>query len=167
MAPMPPKILIVDDDEIARQVSAALLAECGAELLEARDGHEALTLARDHDCCLVLLDIQMPGMNGYRVAEALRHDQRTAHLPIVFVTGMLYHDEPLSLEQQLGHADLMLEKPVNPDMLRQVVRLVLRMRQREVPSLAPAAQQELERLRKENLELRMMQAGRVLRGDGS
>lgn len=135
---MRPKILVADDDEISRQVHGALLADCGADLLEARDGHEALAVARQHDCCLALLDIQMPGMNGYRVAEAMRRDPRTRHLPIVFVSGVLHHDEPLSLDQQLGHADMFIEKPVNPDLLRQVVRMVLR--------------------------LRLMSAGRALRG---
>jgi CheY-like chemotaxis protein len=63
------------------------LTNAGFETLEAADGHEALALARSHRPDLILLDIMLPGVDGWRVAEELAADEKTRHIPIVFLSA--------------------------------------------------------------------------------
>ena len=86
---MPPRVkcLLVDDLEENLLALSALLRRDDVELLEARSGAEALELLLAHDVALALLDVQMPEMDGFELAELMRGSERTRHVPIIFVTA--------------------------------------------------------------------------------
>ena len=87
-----PKILVVDDVRANLVGMRRLLAPVKAEIYEAHSGNEALALCLDHRFALILLDVQMPDMDGFEVAALLNNDPATCDVPIVFVTAA-YHDE--------------------------------------------------------------------------
>jgi CheY-like chemotaxis protein len=80
-------VLVVDDQPQNVRLLEALLSPHGYEVLQAASGAEALELAWGRQPDLVLLDVEMPGMDGYEVCRRLRADERTAFLPIVMVTS--------------------------------------------------------------------------------
>jgi diguanylate cyclase (GGDEF)-like protein len=118
-----PRILIVDDVHENLHALMQILREDYA-IIAATQGDKALELARrDPVPDLILLDIQMPGMDGYSVLSALKIDSKTADIPVMFVTGLSdAADEALGLT--LGVADY-ITKPFNPDLLRSRVRTQL------------------------------------------
>jgi signal transduction histidine kinase len=81
------KVLIVDDLPENLQALAFAIAEDNREIFQARSGEEALSLMLDHDFALAILDVMMPGMNGFELAELMRATERTRHIPIVFVSA--------------------------------------------------------------------------------
>src|SRR6201986_5080757 len=81
------KCLLVDDLEENLLALSALLARPDVELLTARSGSEALELLLVHDVALAFLDVQMPDMDGFELAELLRGSERTRHVPLIFVTA--------------------------------------------------------------------------------
>jgi diguanylate cyclase (GGDEF)-like protein/PAS domain S-box-containing protein len=110
-------ILLVDD-HLANLVSLeAILSDCGATLLTAATGEAALDLLYLHDVSLVLLDIQLPGMDGYEVLRTMRSQPRTQQIPTLFVTAYS-RDEPAIVHgYNTGAIDYIL-KPVNASILR-------------------------------------------------
>src|SRR5689334_13901646 len=83
----PLKILIVDDTPENLVVLEALLRRDGVELLAARSGAEALELLLVHEVALALVDVQMPDMDGFELAELMRGAARTKRVPIIFITA--------------------------------------------------------------------------------
>jgi CheY-like chemotaxis protein len=81
------KCLLVDDLEENLLALSALLRRDDVEILEARSGSEALELLLVHDVALAFLDVQMPDMDGFELAELMRGSERTRHVPIIFVTA--------------------------------------------------------------------------------
>jgi CheY-like chemotaxis protein len=81
------KFLLVDDAEENLVALEALLRRDGLELLKAHSGAEALELLLVHEVALALLDVQMPDMDGFELAELMRGAARTKHVPIIFVTA--------------------------------------------------------------------------------
>lgn len=130
--PKPPlKILVVDDLDENLQVMHAVLQKPGVELLLARSGAEALELLLEHDVALALLDVQMPGMDGFELAELIRGTERTRSIPLIFVTAGLHDQMRLFKGYELGAVDFLF-KPVEPAILRQKVGVFLELsRQRE------------------------------------
>ncbi len=130
-----PTVLIVDDDRASRTVLADLLQdEC--RVLLAKDGPSALQRVRDEpDICLLLLDIAMPGMDGYELLQTLHAHPRTAHIPVIFISGLIdeHHEEQGLL---LGAVDYVF-KPIRPAIARARIRNHLRL---------IAQRKELERL---------------------
>src|SRR6478736_6736507 len=84
---IPVKCLIVDDLEENRLALCALLRQADVELLTASSGIEALELLLVHDVALALLDVQMPEMDGFELAELMRGSERTRQVPIIFITA--------------------------------------------------------------------------------
>ncbi len=105
------KILIVDDAETNLMILSNLLAEEG-EIISATDGVQAITLAESDLPDLILLDVSMPGMDGYEVCRRLKSDIRTRDIPIVFVTGRT-EDNDQEKGLSLGAIDYIL-KPYSP-----------------------------------------------------
>src|SRR6202012_3349705 len=104
-----PTVLVVDDDRINRTALAELLrSEC--RLVLAKDGPSALQRMRDEDVSLVLLDVSMPGMDGYEVLAQLKANKRTSDIGVIFITG---HSEEADEERGLllGAADY-VSKPI-------------------------------------------------------
>lgn len=84
---MKEKILIVDDSKLNRTLLATILKKAGFETAEARDGEEGLPMAREFLPDLILLDIMMPGKDGYQVCEELKKDATTNDIPIIFLSA--------------------------------------------------------------------------------
>jgi DNA-binding response OmpR family regulator len=108
-SPTDAKILIADDDPEILTLVARLLGKRGYDVLEASDGLAALELARTAQPDLVVLDVMMPGMNGWEVAKALRHDDTTKHIGILILTAI---GETINeMTSPLYGADAHLDKP--------------------------------------------------------
>jgi two-component system, NarL family, sensor histidine kinase EvgS len=119
-AKKPARILVVDDEERNRRLLVAMLEAENYTALEAADGAQALELVRQNPPDMVLLDIMMPGMDGYAVVRALRADAATQLIPVVLVTA-LHDKESWRRGMEAGASDF-LTKPVDR------VRLGLRIR---------------------------------------
>ncbi|HNB89399.1 MAG TPA: response regulator, partial [Plasticicumulans sp.] len=85
---LPPLLLLVDDDALARLALEAMLAGDGYRLETAADGSEALVLAARLLPDLILLDVMMPGMDGYEVCRRLRADPALAEVPVLMLTAL-------------------------------------------------------------------------------
>jgi PAS domain S-box-containing protein len=111
------KFLLVDD--LAENLTAleALLRRDGLELYQARSGPEALELLLQHDFALALLDVQMPGMDGFELAELMRGTERTRRVPIVFITAAATDERRKFRGYAAGAVDYMY-KPIDPQALR-------------------------------------------------
>jgi len=82
-----PRVLIVDDSVTVRKVTSRLLDRNGFEAKTAKDGADAITILQDYTPDVILLDIEMPRMDGFEVASRVRHDPRTQHIPIIMITS--------------------------------------------------------------------------------
>ena len=107
------RMLVVDDSPTICAVLGKMLRQDGYAVLKATDGKEAIELARNERPALIFLDIVMPGMNGFAVLRALRHDPLTRDIPIVMISG-----NPQATEQfyvQRFGADDFMQKPFDRD----------------------------------------------------
>jgi signal transduction histidine kinase len=116
-APARVKCLLVDDREENLLALQALLRRDDVEVLLARSGAEALDLLLSHDVALALLDVQMPEMDGFELAELMRGSERTRHVPIIFVTAGPRDQHRLFKGYDAGAVDF-LYKPIEPQVLR-------------------------------------------------
>ncbi len=110
------KILLVDDLEENLLVLEALLHREGLELLRARSGREALELLLVHDVALALLDVQMPEMDGFELAELMRGTEKTRRVPIIFVTAGAHNAQRVFRGYGVGAVDFLF-KPIDPVLL--------------------------------------------------
>ena len=115
-----PSVLIVDDDPSIRKLVATTLEDvAGFELVEAADGDEALELAREEAPAIVLLDIDMPGIDGFEACRRLRAQPETADATVVMLTAAA--DEEAERAAEEAGADLFITKPFSPlELLRLV-----------------------------------------------
>jgi twitching motility two-component system response regulator PilH len=107
------RMLVVDDSPTICAVLGKMLRQDGYAVLKATDGASAIELARREQPALIFLDIVMPGMNGFAVLRALRHDPQTRDIPIVMISG-----NPQATEQfyvQRFGADDFMQKPFDRD----------------------------------------------------
>jgi len=109
--------LLVDDLEENLLSLEALLRRDGLNLLKARSGDEALELLLQHDVALALIDVQMPGLNGFELAELMRGNDRTRRVPIIFVTAGSTNNQRRFQGYEAGAVDF-IQKPIEPDILR-------------------------------------------------
>ena len=120
------KILIVDDKKENLVALRQVLDGVDVEIVEATTGNEALAATLSHDFAVAILDVMMPEMSGYEVAENLRRDDKTKLIPIVFVTAA-YADERHMFEgYEAGGIDYIV-KPYPPEVLVGKVRVLLEM----------------------------------------
>ena len=111
------KCLLVDDLEDNLMVLQALLRRDDVELLLARSGLEALDLLLEHEVALALVDVQMPEMDGFELAELMRGSERTRRIPLIFVTAGVRDQHRLFKGYDAGAVDF-LYKPIEPVILR-------------------------------------------------
>ncbi len=110
-------ILVVDDNPQSLLAMEAALADSGLKVLTAQSGHAALELLLRHDdVALALLDVQMPVMDGYALAELMRGSERTRHVPIIFLTAGAREAQRVFRGYEAGAVDF-LYKPVDPHVL--------------------------------------------------
>src|SRR5437868_3875255 len=120
---MSERVLIVDDEAPIRLLCRVNLEVEGMEVLEAPDGPSGLSAARREHPDIVLLDVMMPGLDGWRVAEELLEDPATQGIPIVFLTARAeLRDRARGLD--LGGLDY-VTKPFNPTELAPLIREVI------------------------------------------
>lgn len=117
-------ILIVDDSRESLLITGHALETLGAEVKQATSGEEALRLCRENDFAAAVLDIQMPGMDGYQLAERLRSERRTRQLPIIFVSGAYSDEFHVFKGYESGAVDF-ITKPFNPIVLRAKLKVFL------------------------------------------
>jgi two-component system cell cycle response regulator len=123
---MSARILVVDDIETNRRLLEARLSAEYFEVVEAEDGEAALKAARDHAPDLILLDIMMPGMDGFETCRRLKADPTLRHIPVVMVTALDQRNDRIKgLE---AGADEFLTKPVDDVALFARVRSLLRLK---------------------------------------
>jgi two-component system, sensor histidine kinase and response regulator len=113
----PVKCLIVDDLQENLLALSALLEREDVQVLTARSGAEALELVLVHDVALAFLDVQMPEMDGFELAELLRGSERTRHIPLIFVTAGAREQQRLFQGYDSGAVDF-IYKPIEPRILK-------------------------------------------------
>jgi CheY-like chemotaxis protein len=119
----PAPVLLVDDEPAIRTICRVNLEGDGLRVLEAEDGDEALEQVRRQRPSLVLLDVMMPGVDGWGVAEQLAADPGTGDIPVVFLSARAASEDRLRA-QQLGAVGYVV-KPFDPLYLAGIVRNVL------------------------------------------
>jgi signal transduction histidine kinase len=137
----PVQFLLVDDLEENLLSLEALLRQDDLVLLKARSGDEALELLLRNEVALALLDVQMPGMDGFELAEFMRGNERTRHVPIIFVTAGTADSQRRFRGYEAGAVDF-IQKPIEADVLRSKANVFFDLyRQRQ---LLAAQRDELE-----------------------
>jgi signal transduction histidine kinase len=125
------KILIVDDRPSNIASLRQVLARDDMEILAAGSGDEALALLLDHDFALVLLDVQMPGMDGFEVADLMRRHPQTRDIPIIFVTAINKDRRHITSGYEVGAVDYLF-KPVDPHVIRAKVGAFLNLKRSQL-----------------------------------
>ncbi|MBB6187441.1 diguanylate cyclase [Rhodanobacter sp. MP7CTX1] len=144
---MLPKILVVDDTSANLVAMRRLLVNCGAQLFEATSGNQALALCLDHQFALILLDVNMPDMDGFEVAALLGETEQLRETPIIFVTAA-YADDLNKLKGYRSGAVDYIAKPINDVILQSKVRVFL-----ELHAARAELQQAMAALSERNRQL--------------
>jgi two-component system alkaline phosphatase synthesis response regulator PhoP len=113
------RVLAVDDEPSIRRLLEVDLTRAGYQVVTARDGLEALAMARAAPPDLIVLDVMMPGLNGFQVLDSLKEEPATGEIPVIMLTA---RDDDASLRHACRHgADVYMSKPFNPAELRSVI----------------------------------------------
>jgi PAS domain S-box-containing protein len=147
-------ILLVDDRPENLLALEAILEPLEQKLLYARSGEEALRQLLLHDVAIILLDVQMPVLDGFETAKLIKQRERTKHIPIIFITAISKEEEHVFRGYSAGAVDYVF-KPFNPDVLRSKVAVFIELHEktgqlREQAELLK--EQELAELRRESEE---------------
>ena len=116
------KVLIVDDLPENLRALEAVIRDGQRLVFQAASGEEALSLMLEHEFALAILDVQMPGMDGFELAELMRGTERTRHIPIVFVSAAGRELNYAFKGYEQGAVDF-LYKPLDPDAVRSKVQV--------------------------------------------
>ncbi len=117
------RVLVVDDEpDIVESIKFNLELE-DIECIDARDGEEALTKSKEEDRALIILDIMLPKINGYKVARLLKFDETYKHIPIIMLTARTQQTD-IKLGEETG-ADEYVTKPFDMDELVALVKKYL------------------------------------------
>lgn len=147
----PINILLVDDLDENLLALEALLQQEGLSCLKARSGEAALEMLLVQDVALALLDVQMPGMDGFQLAELMRGAERSRHIPIIFVTAGSADGQRRFRGYEAGAVDF-IQKPIEADVLRSKVNVFfdLYRQRRQIIAQRDALEASAERLRTVN-----------------
>ena len=159
MAERPPKILVVDDVPENVRLLEAVLVSRGYEVVTANDGLAALERVQTAEPDLILLDVMMPGLDGYAVCSQLRANDDTAVLPVIMVTSSIGQEKTKAIE---AGADDFIPKPFNHDELLTRVRSLLRIKRYHDTIKAQAAElAELNRTLEERVGAQVAELERL------
>jgi CheY-like chemotaxis protein len=117
------RILLVDDEPSIRFLTRKILEKVGHEVVEVRDGEEGLRFLEKDRADLVLLDVMMPGMNGWEVCEKIKSDEGLKAIPVVMFTVRVSHDS--MIRSQESGAEAHINKPFDRKELLETVERVL------------------------------------------
>lgn len=162
------RILVVDDRPANLEAVESILEDLGEEIVKAGSGKEALRILLKDDFAVILLDVKMPGMDGFETATLIRERERSRYTPILFLTAHREEEEHLSRGYYAGAVDF-LYKPINPEVLRSKVAVfvdlnkktellkkhaeMLEVRNRELEKLVAEKERAEESIRRLNLQL--------------
>lgn len=155
-------ILLVDDEAKNLAALQAVLEPLGQNLLLAQSGEEALGLVLEYNPAVILLDVRMPGLDGFETARLIRSREQSRHTPIIFMTGVAAEMESAFRGYTVGAADYLL-KPLVPEVLQSKVSVFVELHKknaalnREIKERRAA----LEQLRESQEQLRAL-AGRLI-----
>lgn len=120
------KIIIVDDEKDIRSLIEKILGEDSYDILQAKDGQELFDLLEKNQPDLILLDVMMPGVNGYEICHLLKRNSDTAAIPVVMLT-VLSGPQDASKGMAMG-ASAYLTKPFDPDDLGQEIENIINLK---------------------------------------
>jgi diguanylate cyclase (GGDEF)-like protein len=141
-------ILAVDDEQVNLLLLTGLLRREGVNVVTARSGYDALKLMTKHDFALILLDVMMPGLDGFTTAERIRSDEHTCHIPIIFITAISKEQRHVFKGYEAGAVDYLI-KPFEHEILRNKVQVFVEMHRQRL-----AVQRASEALAQTVVELR-------------
>jgi diguanylate cyclase (GGDEF)-like protein len=153
-------ILIVDDRQDNLLVLESLLEDMDCNIIKATSGNEALSLMFDYEFALVLLDVQMPDMNGFETAEFIRMNSKTRYVPIIFVTAISKEQKCIFKGYEIGAVDYLF-KPIEPVILQSKVKVFIELCNQkklveEQARLLELKVKELSELQEANFELQSL-----------
>ncbi|MGD9006776.1 MAG: diguanylate cyclase [Desulfobacteraceae bacterium] len=155
------KILLVDDRPANLLALEGQLAGPDVDIVKATGGEEALGLMLEQEFALVLLDVQMPGMDGFETAQLMKQAERTRHIPIIFVTAISKERKHVFKGYEAGAVDYLF-KPLDPDILKSKVSVFLNLHKQK-HALKAANQKILEQqksvIEEERLKVLLQMAG--------
>ena len=120
---MPKKVLIVEDNELNMKLFHDLLEAQGYEILETREGLQALSLAREHRPDLILMDIQLPEISGLEVTKWIKEDDDLRAIPVIAVTAFAMKGDEERIRQ--GGCEAYLSKPISVTKFIETVKAYL------------------------------------------
>jgi len=142
-------VLVVDDDSSALLAAETILSVPGRQIITVESGAEALACLESQPVSLVLLDVEMPGLNGFETAKRIHQQEQLQDIPVLFLTASDHTEELIEHGFGVGAYDF-LSKPLEPQLLRNKVAIFLRLyRQQQM------LKQELEQRRKDEEALRL------------
>ena len=160
--PLKHNILVVDDAKMNVKILDRMLSELGHNIMPAYSGEEALALADEYDFSVVLLDVKMPGMDGYEVARRLREKTAPNYLPILFVTASADQEVEVTDGYTSGGVDYLI-KPVEPAIVRRKVEIFCQLQEKEKQIGAQLTRIEAQKAQLETQldEMRLLESARV------
>ena len=158
-----PKILIVDDRPENLLALEAILQGLGHELIKAHSGEEALKRLLSEDFALILLDVQMPGMDGFETATHIKQRERTRDVPIVFLTAIDGEAHQAFRGYAAGAVDY-LSKPFDPWVLRAKVGVFIELyeRRRDLAQQADELRRQLDRYTSPDVQPQLARAAEAI-----
>jgi len=147
-------ILIVDDVDLNRSLISEFLKESPFKIFEAKDGEEALQIAKEKIPNLILMDIKMPKMNGYEAAGLIKNDNQLNHIPIIALTGSVMKQDEEKI-QETGF-DGFLMKPIQKSILYEKLSKFLKHSEREkseIKESKPESEDEIFKISPETLKI--------------
>jgi signal transduction histidine kinase len=147
-------ILVVDDNDTNLIAIEAALLPLGRKMVLARSGVEALARLLEQDFALIILDVAMPGMDGFETARLVRSRARNRATPIIFITGLSWQDEEILKGYELGAFDFLM-KPIRSEVLRAKASVFIELQQRTLELQQKADELRHEQARAHERELTM------------
>jgi len=147
-------ILVVDDNDTNLIAIEAALQPLGRKMVLARSGVEALARLLEQDFALIILDVAMPGMDGFETARLVRSRARNRATPIIFITGLSWQDDAILKGYELGAFDFLM-KPIRPEVLRAKASVFIELQQRTIELRDKAEQLRDEQAKAHERELTM------------
>jgi signal transduction histidine kinase len=124
-------ILVVDDNQTNLVAIEAALSQLGRKLVLAHSGLEALGRLLEQDFALIILDVAMPGMDGFETARMIRSRERNRATPIIFITGLSWENDAVIRGYELGAFDFLM-KPIRPEVLRAKATVFVQLQERTI-----------------------------------
>src|SRR5688500_16454542 len=147
-------ILVVDDNQTNLIAIEAALLPLGRKLVLAHSGVDALGRLLEQDFALIILDVAMPGMDGFETARLVRSRARNRATPIIFITGLSWQDDAILKGYELGAFDFLM-KPIRPEVLRAKAGVFIELQQRTLELHDKAQQLREAQTRAHERELTM------------